>query len=82
MMERPDRSDVNRASGQSDGTDRATAYPDDGSGFQPSIRTGTYDVRCRIIEYVAPYTKGQIRVTTLLTSGIHAAPWVVICAAK
>jgi len=56
-MERPDRPDVNRASGQTDGADRATAYPDDGSGFQPSIRTGTYDVRHRIIEYVAPYTK-------------------------
>jgi hypothetical protein len=25
---------------------------------------------------------GQTRVTILLTSSIHAAPWVVICAAK
>lgn len=53
-MERSDRADVNRAMGQTDGTDRATAYPDEGSGFQP--RTGTHDVRRRIIEYVAPYT--------------------------
>src|SRR5262249_49901645 len=56
-MERLDPQDVDRATGQSEGTDRATAYPDNGSGFQPSIRTGTYDVRRRMIAYVAPYTK-------------------------
>src|SRR5215469_18889900 len=56
-MERPDRPDVNRASSQSDGANRATPYPDSDTGVQPSMLTGTYEVRRRIITYVAPFTK-------------------------
>jgi len=67
-MERPNRSDVNRANGQSQGTDRATPYADNGTGFEPSTKTGPYDVRRRMIAYVAPHTK-MFRSTYALVFG-------------
>lgn len=56
-MEFPDRPDIDCASRQTDGTDRANAYRDNGHAFHSSITPGTYDVRRRIITYVAPYIK-------------------------